>query len=83
MLFQSLLKITRTLNTTIIWVQWKFTTPNQYFISIASPSFCLLRFFFFLTTGILLFQSNKHFQAIEFIDQPVLEKLYIFCINLS
>ena len=44
MLFPSSLKIDRTLNSRLIWVQWKFTTPNQY---IASPSFCLLRFFFF------------------------------------
>ena len=32
MSFQSSLKITRTLNTRLIWVQWKFTTPNHYFI---------------------------------------------------
>ena len=33
--------------------------------------------------GIHLFQSNQRFQAIEFVDQPVPEKLQIFCINLS
>ena len=33
--------------------------------------------------SIHLFQSNQRFQAIEFADWPVPEKLYIFCINIS
>ena len=33
--------------------------------------------------SIHLFQSNQHFQAIEFVDRPVLEKFDIFRINLS
>ena len=28
-----------------------------------------------------LLQNNQHFQGIEFVDRPVLEMLYIFCIN--
>ena len=42
----------------------------------------LIRFLFFLTT-IHLFQSNQRFQAIEFVERPVPEKLDIFRINLS
>ena len=32
--------------------------------------------------SIHLFQSNQRFQAIEFVDRPVLEKFDIFRINL-
>ena len=34
-------------------------------------------------SSIHLFQSNQRFQAIEFVDQPIPEKLNIFRINLS
>ena len=54
-------------------VQWKFTTPDQ----LATPSaplieVLLIKILLFLDH---LFQSNQHFQAIEFVDQPILEKL--------
>ena len=40
--------------------------------------FCLLRFFFFWPlSGVRLFQSNHCFQAIEFVDWHVSEKLWI------
>ena len=39
-------------------------------------------FFFFNHWSIDLFQSNQRFEAIEFMDRLVSEKLYIFCINL-
>ena len=42
----------------------------------------LIKIPLFLTT-IYLFQSNQRFQAIEFVDRPVPEKLDIFRINLS
>ena len=53
--------------------QWKFTTPDQ----LASPPAPLIKV---LLIKILLFldhsfQSNHHFQAIEFVDQPIPEKL--------
>ena len=58
--------------------QWKFTTPGQ----LASPSAPLIEvllikiLLFFDHWGVHLFQSNQHFQAIEFMDQlPVPEKL--------
>ena len=38
--------------------------------------------FFFNHWSIHLFQSNRRFQAIEFVDQPVPIKLYTFRINL-
>ena len=41
-----------------------------------------IRFFFFNHWSTHLFQSNQRFQAIEFVDRTVREKLYIFCINL-
>ena len=55
-------------------VQWKFTTPDQ----LATPSaplieVLLIKILLFLNH---LFQSNQHFQAIEFVDQPILEKLF-------
>ena len=61
--------------------QWKFTTPDQ----LASPSAPLIEV---LVIKILLFPdhlflSNQHFQAIELVDQPIPEKLKIFCINFS
>ena len=54
-------------------VQGKFTTPDQ----LATPSaplieVLLIKILLFLDH---LFQSNQHFQAIEFVDQPFLEKL--------
>ena len=54
-------------------VQWKFTTPDH----LATPSVPLIEV---LLIKILLFfdhlfQSNQHFQAIEFVDQPIPEKL--------
>ena len=67
MSFQSLLKMK----------QWKFTTPDQ----LASPSAPLIEvlvikiFLFVDLWGIHLFWSNQHFQAIEFVDQPITEKL--------
>ena len=53
--------------------QWKFTTPDQ----LATPSaplieVLLIKILLFLDH---LFQSNQHFQAIEFVDQPIPEKL--------
>ena len=58
--------------------QWKFTTPDQ----LATPSAPLIEVLlikivlFFDHWGVHLFQSNQHFQAIEFMDQlPVPEKL--------
>ena len=42
----------------------------------------LIKIPLFLTT-IYLFQSNQRFQAIEFVDRPVPEKLDIFRINIS
>ena len=53
--------------------QWKFTTPDQ----LATPSaplieVLLIKILLFLDH---LFQSNQHFQAIEFVDQPIVEKL--------
>ena len=58
--------------------QWKFTTPDQ----LATPSAPLIEvllikiLLFFDHWGVHLFQSNQHFQAIEFMDQlPVPEKL--------
>ena len=53
--------------------QWKFTTPDQ----LATPStplieVLLIKILLFLDH---LFQTNQHFQAIEFVDQPILEKL--------
>ena len=39
--------------------------------------FCWLRFFFFDHWSDQLFQNNQHFQATEFLDQPVPEKLDI------
>ena len=54
-------------------VQWKFTTPDQ----LARPSAPLIKVL--LITIVLFldhfFQSNQHFQAIEFVDQPIPEKL--------
>ena len=63
MSFQSSLKIK----------QWKFTTPDQ----LATPStplteVLLIKILLFVD---YLFQTNQHFQAIEFVDQPILEKL--------
>ena len=54
-------------------VPWKFTTPDQ----LATPSapfieVLLIKILLFLDH---LFQSNQHFQAIEFVDQPIPEKL--------
>ena len=51
----------------------KFTTPDQ----LATPSaplieVLLIKILLFLDH---LFQSNQHFQAIEFVDQPIPEKL--------
>ena len=57
--------------------QWKFTTPDH----LASPSapsteVLLFKILLFLDLwGIHLFWSNQHFQAIEFVDQPIPEKL--------
>ena len=54
-------------------VQWKFTTPDQ--LATPSPSLIevlLIKILLFLDH---LFQSNQHFQAIEFVDQPIPEKL--------
>ena len=53
--------------------QWKFTTPNE----LATPCAPLIKV---LLIKILLFldhslQSNQHFQAIEFMDQTIPEKL--------
>ena len=53
--------------------QWKFITPDQ----LATPSaplieVLLIKILLFLDH---LFQSNQHFQAIEFVDQPIPEKL--------
>ena len=54
-------------------VQWKFTTPNQ----LATPSaplieVLLIKILLFLDH---LFQSIQRFQAIEFVDQTIPEKL--------
>ena len=54
-------------------VQGKFTTPDQ----LATPSaplieVLLIKILLFLDH---LFQSNQHFQATEFVDQPIPEKL--------
>ena len=61
--------------------QWKFTTANQ----LATPSAPLIKVLFIKILLFLdpLFQSNQHLQAIEFVDQPIPEKLLIFCINFS
>ena len=54
--------------------QWKFTTADE----LATPSgphwskFCSFKILLFLYHS---FQSNQHFQAIEFMDQTILEKL--------
>ena len=53
--------------------QWKFTKPDK----LATPSTPLIKV---LLIKILLFlyhslQSNPHFQAIEFVDQTIPEKL--------
>ena len=53
-------------------------------VYIALPSkFCSLKILlFFDHWSIHFFQSKQCFQAIEFVDWPILEKLYIFQINL-
>ena len=43
----------------------------------------LIKILFLDHSSIHLFQSNQRFQAIEFVDQPIPEKLNIFRINLS
>ena len=55
--------------TRLICIQWMFTQPHHHFCSSK-----ILLFF--------KFQSNQHFEAIEFVDQLVQENLYIFRINL-
>ena len=54
--------------------QWKFTAPDQLATPSARPliEVLLIKFLLFLDH---LFQSNQHFQAIEFVDQPIPEKL--------
>ena len=54
-------------------VQWKFTTPDQ----LATPSVPLIEVLLIKILLFLdhLFQSNQHFQVIEFVDQPIPEKL--------
>ena len=77
--FQSSLKINRMLITRLLCIQWKFTTPDQ----LASPSeFCSFNdcsFFRPLTYSLVPMERNQHFQAIEFVDRPIPEKLDIFC----
>ena len=53
--------------------QWKFITPDQ----LATPSTPLIAVLLIKIVLFLdhLFQTNQHFQAIEFVDQPILEKL--------
>lgn len=58
------------------WVQWKFTTPDQFTLLIK-----ILHFFGHWS--LYLFQSDHCFQAIRFVDRPFPEKLNIFHINLS
>ena len=62
MSFQSLLKMK----------QLKFTTPDQLATACAPLiEVLLIKILLFLDH---LFQSNQHFQAIEFMNQPILEK---------
>ena len=53
--------------------QWKFITADQL-SSQSAPliEVLLVKILLFLDH---LFQSNQHFQAIEFVDQPIPEKL--------
>ena len=59
--------------TRLICMQCTFTTPDQF---IASPSKFSLKYS-------LVPERNQRFQAIEFVDRPVPEKLDIFRVNLS
>ena len=54
-------------------VQWKFTTPDQ----LATPSVPLIEVLLIKILLFLdhLFQTNQHCQAIEFVHQPISEKL--------
>ena len=67
--------------TRLIYIQWKFTTPEQLAFTIKMLLIKILLFFNHWIIHSL--QSNQHFQAIEFMDWLVLEKRYIFHVNLS
>ena len=71
--FQSSPKINSMIITILICIQWKFTQPHHEIFFV---------FVFFNLWSIHLFQNNKLFQGIEFVDRHVLEKLCLFRINL-
>ena len=70
MSLQLLPKIKCMLITRSICIQWKVTTPDHCRFAKGS-------YFFRPLSSVYLFESNQRFQAIEFVDQHVLEKLLI------
>ena len=67
--FQSSPKINCMLIPRLICIQWKFTTPNHRNFANSDS------YFFQPLSSVHLLQSNQHFQAIEFVDRHVSEKL--------